>query len=77
MRKGDKASQVVRDMERMAPYMYEGLYGTFLRNFMTGDKSRWTKDLGRYLKEQDQDWDEIGEEIASLLWESFEKRISC
>jgi hypothetical protein len=73
----DKAEQIVREMERITPYMYEGLYGNFLRSFMDSDRSKWTEDLSNYLTRANQDWAEVGEEIASLLWEKFEKRISC
>jgi len=77
MMTSDKAEIVVREMERVTPYMYEGLYGNFLRNFMESDKSKWTHDLSRYLSNANQDWSEIGDEIAEVLWERFEKRISC
>jgi len=72
-----KAQNIVREMERVAPYMYEGLYGNFLRNFMESDRSRWTHDLSKYLINQNQDWEEVGDEIADILWDRFEKRISC
>jgi len=77
MMTSDKAEIVVREMERVTPYMYEGLYGNFLRNFMESDKSKWTHDLSRYLSNANQDWSEIGDEIAEVLWERFERRISC
>ncbi|MGB6067514.1 MAG: hypothetical protein WBG50_22135 [Desulfomonilaceae bacterium] len=73
----DKAEQIVREIERVTPYMYEGLYGNFLRNFMDSDKSKWAEDLSNYLMRANQDWGDVGEEIGSLLWERFEKRISC
>jgi hypothetical protein len=72
-----KAQQIIREMERIAPYMYEGLYGSFLRNYMESDKSKWTHDLSRYLGDANQDWADVGPEIAGLLWDRFEKRISC
>jgi hypothetical protein len=75
--KADKAKRIVTDMERTSPYMYEGLYGNFLRNFMDGDKSRWTHDLSQYLSHANQDWADVGFEIAGILWERFERRISC
>jgi len=77
MMTSDKAEIVVREMERVTPYMYEGLYGNFLRNFMESDKSKWTHDLSHYLSNANQDWSEIGDEIAEVLWERFERRISC
>jgi hypothetical protein len=77
MESQDKAEQIVREMERVAPYMYEGLYGNFLRNFMDSDRSKWSEDLSNYLMRANQDWAEVGPEIASLLWERFERRISC
>ncbi len=77
MENQDKAEQIVREMERVAPYMYEGLYGNFLRNFMDSDRSKWSVDLSNYLMRANQDWAEVGPEIASLLWERFERRISC
>lgn len=77
MTKSDRAKTIVSDMERVSPYMYEGLYGNFLRNYMDGDKSRWTHDLSLYLGSANQDWADISPEIALLLWEKFEKRISC
>ena len=77
MNMSHKAEKIVNDMERITPYMYEGLYGNFLRNFMESDKSRWSKDLSRYLGDAHEDWADVGEEIAKLLWERFEQRISC
>jgi hypothetical protein len=77
MKKSERAKMIVSDIERVSPYMYEGLYGNFLRNFMEGDKSRWTHDLSSYLGSANQDWADVGQEIAQLLWEKFEKRISC
>jgi hypothetical protein len=73
----NKAERIVRDMERDTPYVYEGLYGNFLRNYMDFDKSKWTSDLSRYLIQANQDWEDVGYEIALELWERFEKRISC
>jgi hypothetical protein len=72
-----RAEYVVIDMERITPYMYEGLYGNFLRHYMEADKSRWTKDLSTYLNSANQDWSDISQEIAALLWDKFEERISC
>lgn len=77
MNRSQRAEMIVNDMERITPYMYEGLYGSFLRNFMISDKSRWSKDLSRYLGDAHEEWGEVGEEIASILWERFEERISC
>jgi len=77
MKKSDKAEKIVREMERTTPYMYEGLYGNFLRSFMVSDRSKWTRHLSSYLSTADQDWADVGEEIASVLWERFERRISC
>jgi hypothetical protein len=77
MNRSQKADNIVREIERVTPYMYEGLYGNFLRNFMESDRSKWTLDLSRYLTNQNQDWAEIGDEIAEILWTRFEKRISC
>jgi len=73
----NKAERIVRDMERDTPYMYEGLYGNFLKNYMEFDKSKWTSNLSRYLIQANQDWEDVGDEIALALWERFEKRISC
>lgn len=73
----DPAARIVRDMERIVPYMYEGLYGSFLRRYMECDKSRWTADLSLYLIRVNQEWEPLTTQIASLLWERFEKRISC
>jgi hypothetical protein len=77
MVKTDKAERIVRDMRMLSPYMYEGLYGSFLRIFMESDVSKWTSDLSKYLQTVNQDWDEVSEEIALVLWQDFEKRISC
>lgn len=77
MTKTDKAREIVRDMERITPYMFEGLYGSFLSRFMESDKSMWTHDLSAYLSNANQDWAEVGKEIAHVLWERFERRISC
>jgi len=71
------AEGIIRDMERIAPYMYEGLYGSFLRNYMESDRSRWTRDLSKYLTNVNTDGNGLTAQIADLLWERFEKRISC
>jgi len=68
---------IVREMERVTPYMYEGLYGNFLSSFMNGDRSKWSKDLSRYLSRANEDWAEVGEDVALVLWERFERRITC
>lgn len=31
------AEGIIRDMERITPYVYEGLYGNFLRSYMESD----------------------------------------
>lgn len=77
MNTSDKAERIVRDMERDTPYMYEGLYGNFLKHYMSYDKSKWTTDLSRYLSDSNEDWEDIGNEVAAVLWDRFEKRISC
>ncbi|MEW6347997.1 MAG: hypothetical protein AB1646_02970 [Thermodesulfobacteriota bacterium] len=77
MRASHRADRIVRDLERVTPYMFEGLYGDFLRNFMDSDKSKWTHDLATYLGNMNQDWNDVGEEVALLLWDRFEQRISC
>jgi hypothetical protein len=77
MNTSNRAHNIVKEMERVTPYMYEGLYGNFLRNFMESDRSKWTHDLSRYLTNQNQDWAEVGDEIADILWARFEQRISC
>lgn len=77
MNTSEKADNIVREMERVTPYMYEGLYGNFLRSFMDSDRSKWTHDLARYLTGHNQDWAEVGDEIADILWVRFERRISC
>ena len=71
------AEGIIRDMERTTPYTYEGLYGNFLRNYMESDKSRWTSDLSKHLFNVHSDWVWQSGEVADLLWERFEKRISC
>lgn len=71
------AEGIIRDMERITPYVYEGLYGNFLRNYMDSDRSRWTRDLAKHLTTVGTDSSGLGAEIADLLWERFEKRISC
>jgi len=71
------AEKIVRDMERVSPYMYEGLYGSFLRSYMESDRSSWATDLSEYLGAVNREWGDIGDEIARLLWERFERRISC
>jgi len=76
MNKAEKAKQIVRDMERITPYVYESLYSTFLRHYMESDKSRWSRDLSEYLKASDDD-NEFGEEVALVLWDRFEQKISC
>ncbi len=75
--KVDKAQKMVRELERVTPYMIEGLYGNFLRRFMDCERSRWTKDLSIYLGNFNLDCRELGDEVADVLWERFERRISC
>ena len=77
MKESRMAEQIVSEMERVTPYMYEGLYGSFLRKYMESDKSKWTSDLSTYLGNVNRDWEDLSNEIAALLWERFEKRISC
>jgi hypothetical protein len=77
MAKSNRAEEIVREIERVSPYMYEGLYGNFLRNYMDSDKSKWTSDLSNYLTHANNDWADVGLEVASLLWERFERRITC
>ncbi len=73
----NRAEKVVRELERITPYMVEGLYGNFLRRYMECDRSRWTGDLIVYLRQYDLGTSECGDEVASLLWDKFEQRISC
>lgn len=73
----NKAETVVRELERITPYMIEGLYGNFLRRYMECDRSKWADDLSVYLKQHDFGATECGEEVAGLLWDKFEQRISC
>ncbi len=77
MASSETARNIVRDLERVSPYMYEGLYGTFLRQYMDSDKSRWTANLSVYLSNVNEEWRDISAEVAGLLWENFERRISC
>ncbi|MEI7449485.1 MAG: hypothetical protein WCJ75_07650 [Desulfomonile sp.] len=77
MKRTEKAEKLVSEMERIAPYMYEGLYGSFLRYFMDSDKSKWTSNISGHLSRSNQDWADVGDEIALVLWERFEQRISC
>ena len=77
MTKRESAEQVVRDMERVSPYIYEGLYGSFLKSFMESEESGWTTDLSTYLTHSNREWADLSAEIAGVLWERFEKRISC
>lgn len=73
----NKAEKVVRELERVTPYMVEGLYGNFLRRYMECDRSRWTVDLSLYLRQYDLGAAECGDEVAGILWDKFEQRISC
>ncbi|MBM4325787.1 MAG: hypothetical protein FJ118_01375 [Deltaproteobacteria bacterium] len=77
MKPARRAESIVRDIERISPYMYEGLYGAFLRNYMDTDRSKWTANLKEHLSDTNQEWAVVAEDIAALLWERFEKRISC
>jgi hypothetical protein len=77
MNKSERAERIVRDMERLAPYTYEGLYGSFLRIYMDSDKSKWSEDISEYLSRTHHEWADVGQEIALILWEHFERRISC
>ncbi|MEW6138472.1 MAG: hypothetical protein AB1733_09585 [Thermodesulfobacteriota bacterium] len=76
MKSAERAERIVRDLERVTPYFYEGLYNNFLKHYMDSDKSKWSQDLAKYLITEDGDG-EVGEEIASVLWDRFEQRISC
>lgn len=76
-KKAKSAENIVRDLERVNPYMYEGLYGNFLKKYMESDKSKWTSDLALYLRNMNREWEPLSDEIASVLWERFERRISC
>ena len=76
-KRAKSAESIVRDLERINPYIYEGLYGNFLRKFMESDKSKWTTDLALHLGNMNREWEDLSGEIASLLWERFERRISC
>ncbi|MDD3471863.1 MAG: hypothetical protein PHS86_03685 [Syntrophaceae bacterium] len=73
----DKAVSFVRELERITPYMVEGLYGSFLRRYMDCDRTRWTSDLSLYLKQFDPGVADCGDEVAMILWDKFERRISC
>jgi hypothetical protein len=77
MNRSERARTIVRDIERTAPYLFEGLYGSFLSRFMESDRSHWTRDLSAYLTNTNEDWADVSGEIALLLWEKFEQRISC
>ncbi len=77
MPESGRAEEVIRDLERMNPYFYEGLYGNFLTAFMDSDKSRWSSDLSKYLSQTNGELGDIGSEIGQILWEKFEERISC
>ena len=69
--KVDKAQKMVRELERVTPYMIEGLYGNFLRRFMDCERSRWTKDLSIYLGNFDSDCRELGDEVADASLGAF------
>ncbi len=71
------AERIVRDLELMSPYRYEALYAAFLGTFMEPDRSEWTSQLSNYLNHTNQDWAYLSSEIAAILWDRFEKRISC
>lgn len=71
------ANKIVNEMERVSPYMYEGLYGTFLQNFMHSNKRKWTLELAEHLGDIDDEWQGLTDEIAVILWDRFEERISC
>ena len=60
----NRAESIVNEIERVTPYMYEGLYGNFLRHFMESDKSKWTRDLSIYLSNANQDWSDVGSEVV-------------
>ena len=78
MNRSQRAVKIVNDMERVTPYMYEGLYGNFLRSFMDSDQSRWSKDLSRYLSHSHEDWADVGRgNSRGFCGNDFESRISC
>jgi hypothetical protein len=77
MKRTHKAEAMVREMQRVMPYMYEGLYGSFLRYFMESDKSKWSGNLSDYLGKLNNEWEDVGPQMAEVLWEEFEKRITC
>lgn len=77
MKTSQRAEAFVRDMERVTPYIYEGLYGSFLHYFIESDKSHWTGNLSAHLNQVNHEWGEVGEEMAEVLWDEFERRITC
>lgn len=77
MNENKTAVSLVRDMQRTSPYMIEGLYGSFLRNYMDSNRAVWTEHLSEYLNRMNSDWSEVSREMAVILWENFESRITC
>lgn len=73
----DAAQRIVTLMERVFPEIYEGLYFSFLKRYMYCDRSRWSRDLCLYLTHVNGEWEDVGKGLALLLWDRFEKRISC
>ncbi len=68
---------IVRDLERVAPYTYEGLYEKFVTAYMNTEFFEWSEELARVLGQSNHDWEHLCHEIAGVLWDRFERRISC
>ena len=73
----DAAQLIVKRMETVFPDVYEGLYGSFLKTCKDCDRSRWTGHLSHYLTQVNGEWAHVSRELALVLWERFQKRISC
>jgi hypothetical protein len=72
-----KAQNAVREMERFNPRVYEGIHGSFLRSFMSTSRSNWSREVANYIKSNEEQWAHLADEIGVILWDKFERQISC
>jgi hypothetical protein len=77
MAKLEYAHSAIRDMQRLNPRVYEGIHGSFIRSFMSTNKWRWSKEVANYIKSNEEQWAHLADDIGVILWDKFEKGISC
>ncbi len=72
-----RAWSAVRDMERMNPHVYEGIYGSFLRSFMSTNKSNWCRTVSDFIKSNNGQLTDVADEMGLVMWDQFVRKISC